>query len=168
MDFFALFIVTVVHCIAVSCPALTVTNSDTIAVTDATSTGASYMVTCNSGYISSNGSTFSASCDASSPGVSIWSNELTCNEVTHAVIFTLEFPNLDLEDYNEAEVYAMVANSTLHAQITSVTTGSLIISLSASFEDDQSANQFLAELEAGNYQYSLNGDVATVKSMNVK
>ena len=67
-----------VVCAAVACPQLTVNNSDTSELFGNTSD--TRLVTCDDGYNSSSGSgiNFTASCDGTAPGVSEWSNQLTC------------------------------------------------------------------------------------------
>ena len=63
--------------VAVDCPALTVANSDTSGVV--VSTTGTRSVGCSNGYSSSSGDSFVSTCSGSSPGVSTWTNVLTCD-----------------------------------------------------------------------------------------
>ena len=64
---------------AASCPTLTVTNSGTSGTSGATTDVV--VVTCDDGYISDDGTNFSASCDGTGYGTADWSNELACDGV---------------------------------------------------------------------------------------
>jgi len=77
----------VVSCDPVSCPPLTVLISDTAAVTGLTS--ATRLVTCNDGYTSMAGFTFTATCAGTADGVSAWSNVLTCDPVVCPAVTVL-------------------------------------------------------------------------------
>ena len=66
-------------CDAVACPALTVANSGSSEVT--VSTDATTTVTCDDGYTSSSGATFTATCTGTAPGESEWLNVLSCDSV---------------------------------------------------------------------------------------
>ena len=67
-------------CEAIQCPALTVANSDATGVTG--TTGHTITVGCVDGYQSSSGVSFVSTCAGTSPGVSEWTNSLTCDAMT--------------------------------------------------------------------------------------
>jgi hypothetical protein len=66
--------------IQVSCPLLVVPSSDTSDVAGVTTD--THTVTCNNGYASNDGASFTATCSNVSPGVSEWTNHLTCETVS--------------------------------------------------------------------------------------
>jgi len=66
-------------CDPVACSALTIANSDTTSVLGVSST--THLVSCDDGYSSNAGNSFSVSCIGSGPGVASWVNVLTCSAV---------------------------------------------------------------------------------------
>jgi len=72
-------------CNPVECPALTILNSDTSAVTGVVTTG-THLVICSDGYTSSSGTSFIATCSGSGPGVSGWSDVLLCEPVACSAV----------------------------------------------------------------------------------
>jgi len=69
----------VLACSAVACASLTVSSSDTTSVYG--STLSTHLVSCDDGFVSSAGNTFVTTCQGIAPGVSVWSNVLTCDAV---------------------------------------------------------------------------------------
>ena len=65
-------------CEAIACPYLTMSNSDTTEKDTGVTTGGEYTVTCNNGFTSRVGTSFSANCTAVAPGVSGWIIEEAC------------------------------------------------------------------------------------------
>ena len=76
-------------CIAVSCPSLTVSQSDTSNVNGLTFD--TRIVNCNDGYEEPNsgGSSFIAVCAGTAPGQSFWSNVLTCQGILATICYML-------------------------------------------------------------------------------
>jgi len=84
----------VLACNAVECPVLTVNHSDTEAIV--LTTTESRLITCDDGYRTPQGDTsFTASCDAVTPGVSDWSGITTCEPVACTELTVIDSINME-------------------------------------------------------------------------